>query len=141
MPEIGEKRLPARQRWTRARHRPGTCKEHCQELHGKGWRVRVAPPERDPRGSGQHCFKELGRQRSCSAKDTRAAPLEDAQMAASELVRVAPPGSTVWTSAGSTAREATPRRGVDSPDEAGPSYRSCTVPVHNDGGVSGYQAY
>ena len=26
-------------------------------------RVRVAPPERDPRGSGQHCDKELGRQR------------------------------------------------------------------------------
>ena len=33
------------------------------ELHGKGGRVRVAPPEREPRGSGQHCFKELGRQR------------------------------------------------------------------------------
>ena len=30
---------------------------------GTARRVRVAPPERDPRGSGQHCFKELGRQR------------------------------------------------------------------------------
>ena len=54
--------------------------------------VRVAPPERDPRGSGQHCFKELGRQRSCSAKRQ---------------------GSTAWrradgsvrASAGSTARK------------------------------------
>ena len=89
------RRLPARQRQTRVRHRQSTCEKQCQnwretlaaeatldaceassghvhralpELQGKGWRVRVAPPERDPRGSGQHCFKELGRQRSCNAK-------------------------------------------------------------------------
>ena len=71
---------------TRAWHRLGTCGEHCQscmervaraEARSPG-RVRVAPyteshrswnrSERDPRGSGQHCFKEFGRQRSCSAK-------------------------------------------------------------------------
>ena len=67
--------LAGRQRWTRARHRPGTCREHCQSCMervaragGTARRVRVAPPEQDPRGSGQHCFKELGRQRSCNAK-------------------------------------------------------------------------
>ena len=44
------------------------AKSTARAAWGKGWRVRVAPPERDPRGSGQHCFKELGRQRSCNAK-------------------------------------------------------------------------
>ena len=92
------RRLLARQRQTRVRHRQSTCEEQCQNWRetlageatldaceassgaragstaGAAWkwvaraggtarRVRVAPPERDPRGSGQHCFKELGRQR------------------------------------------------------------------------------
>ena len=106
-------------------HRLGTCGEHCQpELHGKGGgRVQVAPPERDPRGSGQHCFKELDRQRSCTPRDMRAAPLGDAQMASSGRVWVAPPGSDTWTSA-------------DSPIEAGPSYRSCTASPQRRRGVT-----
>ena len=133
------RRLPARQRQTRVRHRQSTCEKQCQnwretlaaeatldaceassghvhralpELQGKGWRgaggtarrVRVAPPERDPRGSGQHCFKEPGRQRSCNAK-RHAGSIAWKQVAASERVRVAPPDSIVWTSAGSTARK------------------------------------
>ena len=142
------RRLPARQRQTRVRHRQSTCEKQCQNwretlageatldacealsghvqralpvLHGEagsscGWhcparaggtarRVRVAPPERDPRGSGQHCFKELGRQRSCSAKrhaGSTAWRCADGSVRASA---VAPPGSIVWTSAGSTARK------------------------------------
>ena len=44
---------------------------------GTARRVRVAPPVRDPRGSGQHC-----------SKDMRAAPLGSTQVAASKRVRV-----------------------------------------------------
>ena len=51
-------------------------------MRGTAGRVRVAPPERDPRGCGQRCFKELGRQQSCIARSA---------------------GSTTWTSAGSPA--------------------------------------
>ena len=47
-------------------------------------------------------------------RDMRAAPLGDAQMAASQRVRVAPPDSIFWTNAGGTI-------------EAGPSCRSCTA--------------
>ena len=88
------------QRWTRARHRPGTCREHCQSCiermaraGGTARRVRVAPPEQDPRWSGQHCFKELGRQRSCNAK----------RHAGSTAWRRA--DGSVWTIAGSSARK------------------------------------
>ena len=122
------RRLPARQRQTRVRHRQSTCEEQCQnwretlageatldaceassghvhralpELQGErearaggtARRVRVAAPERDPRGSGQHCFKELGRQRSCSAK----------RHAGSTAWKHA--GGCVKTSAGGTARQ------------------------------------
>ena len=69
-----------------------TCGEHCQSCMervagagGTAGRARVAPPEQDPRGSGQHCFKELSRQRSCNAKRHA--------------------GSTVWGRADGTARQ------------------------------------
>ena len=47
----------------------------------KGWRVRVAPPERDPRGCGQR-WRELGREQGTARRRA---------------------GSTTWTSVGSNA--------------------------------------
>ena len=85
MQSSGQRRLPARQRhdayetpselqgrssaegWSEAPS--GHVRRALPELQGKEGRWPVAPPERDPRGSGQHCFKELGRQRSCNAKE------------------------------------------------------------------------
>ena len=94
-----------------------TPSEHLQEavpeMHGKGGRMRAAPPERDPRWSGQHCFKEFGKQRCGWHR----------QAASSGRVRVAPPGGDTWTSA-------------DSPIEAGPSYRSCTASPQRRRGVT-----
>ena len=66
---------------------------------GTARRVRIAPPERDPRGSGQHS-KNL----EDNAK-RHAGSIGSTQVAASEPVRVAPPDGIVWTCAGSTARK------------------------------------
>ena len=72
-------------------------------------RVRVAPPERDAgctAGVDSIVSKNLADNGVATSRDMpRAAPLGDAQMAASERVRVAPPGSIVWTTAGSTERK------------------------------------
>ena len=67
--------------------------------------------------------KNLAYNGVAAPRDTRAEPLGDAQMAASERVRVAPPGSDTWTSA-------------DSPDEARPSYRSGTASPQRRRGVT-----
>ena len=61
--------------------------------------------------------KNLADNGVAAPRDTRAAPLGDAQMAASERVRIAPPGSA-WTG-GCTARNL-----LGQILEAGPSYRS-----------------
>ena len=94
----------------------------------------------DPRGSGQHCFLELGRQRSCSAK----------KYAGSTAWGRA--GSCVRASAGGTARqhrldecgwhrqEATPGRVRIAPLKLDHLILR-VLPVHNDGGVSRYRAY
>ena len=79
----------------------------------KGWRVRVAPPgacglhrqNKIHAGVDSIVSKSLADNGVATPRDMRAAPLGDTQMAASERVRVAPPGSIVWTSAGSTARK------------------------------------
>ena len=147
------RRLPARQRQTRVRHRQSTCEEQCQnwretlagehrpghvrgalpELHGNGWRVRVAPPgacglhrqNEIHAGVDSIVSKNLADNGVATPRDMRAA-LEARrllrqrqcgwlrQTASSGRVRVAPPGSDTWTSAESTI-------------EAGPSYRSCTA--------------
>ena len=86
----------------RVRGTVGARVESTARAAWKGRRVRVAPPERDPRGCGQHFFKELGRQRSCIAR-------RHAGSTARRRV-----GSTTWTS-------------VDCNAEAGPSCRSCTA--------------
>ena len=105
----------------------GHVREALPELHGNGRRVRVAPPERDPHGSGQHCFKELGRQR----QETCGQHWKHAGCCVrSEPVRVAPPDGIVWTCAGSTAR----KRHLAI--EAGPSYRSCTASPQRRRGVT-----
>ena len=71
-------------------------------LHGKGgacgWHRRA-------RAGCTARTKNLADNGVATPRDMRAAPLGDAQMAASERVRVAPPGSIVWTSVGSTARK------------------------------------
>ena len=119
---------------TRVRHRQSTCEKQCQRLgrnacrRGNVGRVRGTVLGM----CGEHCARAAwkGRARAgCTARmrstrewtalfqrnladngvaaprDTREHPLEDAQMAASERVRVAQPDSVVWTSAGSTARK------------------------------------
>ena len=99
--EIGEKCLPARQRWTHARHRPEHVRGALRELHGNGKRVRVAPPG----ACGLHRRNEIhAGVDSIVSRDMRAAPLGSTQVAASKRVRVAPPDSIVRASAGSTAR-------------------------------------
>ena len=99
----------------------GTCEEALPELHGNGRRVRVAPPERDPRGSGQHCFKK-----TCGQEARRSLRRSECgwhrQTALSERVRVAPPG--------------TPGTSADSSIEAGPSYHSCTASPQRRRGVT-----
>ena len=95
------RRLPARQRWTHARHRPGHVRGALPKLHGNGRRVRVTPPG----ACGLHRRKEIhAGVDSIVSKDMRAAPLGSTQVAASKRVRVAPPDSIVRASAGSTAR-------------------------------------
>ena len=74
--------------------------------------MRVAPPSarglhrqnKIHAGVDSIVSKSLADNGVATPRDVRAAPLGDAQMAASERVRVAPPDS-VWTSAGSTARK------------------------------------
>ena len=98
-----EKRLPARQRWTHARHRP------------------VAPPERDPRRSGQHCFKELWK---TTPRDKRAA------LEARRLLRQSQCGWHRQTASSGRVRKAPLK--LDRPIVR-------VLPVHNDGGVSRYR--
>ena len=104
---------------TRVRHRQSTCERQCQnwretlageatldaceassghvqralpELHGKGWRVRVAPPgacvwhrqNEIHAGVVSIVSKSLADNGIATPRDMRAAPLGDAQMAASE---------------------------------------------------------
>ena len=78
-----------------ARHRPGTCKEHCQSCMEKGWRVRVAPPgvcglhrqKEIHAGVDSIVSKNLADNGIATPRDMRARPLGDAQMAASGRVR------------------------------------------------------
>ena len=68
-------------------HRQGACGLHRQnEIHA---------------GVESIVSKNLADNGIAAPRDTRAAPLGDVQMAASERVRVAPPGSDTWTSADS----------------------------------------
>ena len=70
---------------------PGACGLHRQnEIHV---------------GVDSIVSKNLADNGVAAPRNTRAAPLGDAQMAASDRVQVAPPGSIVWTSAGGTARK------------------------------------
>ena len=99
---------------TRARHRLGTCGEHCQSCMEREGACGLHIQNEIHAGVDSIVSKNLADNGVATPRDMRAAPLGDAQMAASERVRVAPPGSIVWTSA-------------DSPIEAGPPYRSCTA--------------
>ena len=128
------RRLPARQRQTRVRHRQSTCTEHCQSCKGKGWRVRVAPPgacglhRRNEIHAGVDSInsKSLADNRVAVPRDMRAAPLGDAQKAASERVR--------WhRQAASSGRVRVGALKLDRPIVR-------VLPVHNDGGVSRYRA-
>ena len=104
VPKAGEKRLPARQRWTRARHRLGTRGEHCQSYMEREGACGLHRQNEIHAGVDSIVSKNLVDNRVATPRNMRAAPLADAQMAAPERVRVAPPGSIIWTSAGSTAR-------------------------------------
>ena len=126
------RRLPARQRQTRVRHCQSTCEEQCQnwretlageatldaceassghvrgalpELHGKGGACGLHRQNKIHAGVDSIVSKSLADNGVATPRDMRAAPLGDAEMAASERVRVAPPDSVVCTSAGSTARK------------------------------------
>ena len=100
------RRLPARQRQTRVRHRLSTCEEQCQN-----WRETLASEGNVGRmrgivrgTCGEHC-------RSCM--EMGGACGWHRQTALSERVRVAPPG--------------TPGTSADSLIGAGPSYLSCNA--------------
>ena len=129
---------------TRLRHRQSTCEKQCQNwretdaceatldaCEASSGHVQRAPPG----ACGLHRQNEIhagvdsivsnnmADNGVATLRDMRAAPLGNAQMAASERVRVAPPGSIVWTSADSTI-------------EARPSYRSCTASPQRRRGVT-----
>ena len=94
------RRLPARQRWTRAWHRPGTCKEHCQSCMGKGWRVRVAPPG----ACGLHRQNEI----HAGVDSIVSKNLADNGVAVPRNMRAAPLGTRRWqrqSECGGTARQ------------------------------------
>ena len=81
-------------------------------------------PERDPRGSGQHCFKKHAGSTAWkhAGRFVKSECGWHRQTALSERVRVAPPGA--------------PGTSADSPIEAGPSYRSCAARPQRRRGVT-----
>ena len=88
-------------------HRQGACGLHRQNLTDL-----VNRSERDPRDIRDSVGAQLGRQRSCIARQTR--------VGSTSRRRV---GSTTWTS-------------VECNAEAGPSYRSCTASPQRRRGVT-----
>ena len=127
VPKNGEKRLPARQRWTLAKHRPG----HAAGAAWK-WEARAGCTARtrstwEWTALFQRTWKTTPRD-TCAALEARKLLRQSQsgwhrQTASSGRMRVAPPGSDTWTSAESTI-------------EAGPSYRSCTASPQRRRGVT-----
>ena len=108
------RRLPARQRQTRVRHRQSTCEKQCQNwretlageatldaCEASSGHVRGALPELQ----GKSVARAGGTARRVQVAPPERGIIGSAQVAASEPVRVAPPDGIVWTSACSIARK------------------------------------